>query len=570
MCQKPKWWDMAKGMHFLPIAEKPWLVRCKFDYHPRVVEFVREIPGADWEGKQTWGDKSPYQGSKIWILAAEMIPDVADYASRHGFQVMGKALATYTPPRAGITIDHPLLAGAKGPWQPRAVVKAVVDYAHLFNDETGLGKGWEVIKALQIMGMIRILVVCPAQVRLVWHNPYHKKGKGDPGEFDKWWPDHPRATTLEPGKNWGFEGRITTPTMGPNIIVVSYEMLPRLLQMLDGSEGIDAIVFDEIHYLQSATSLRSMAAVELVKRFPTAYRAGMTATAITNHPSTVAHPLNILFPGRYVTGYKFARRHCNEEVNEGGFSEFTGLREENAAELRRRLNAVSSRATKKDPDVKPFLPRFSMQPLLFIDPAKRIPEVIEWIGNKVDEDPEHVCLLTHFRVSAEQLALELSQWRRFKDYLVVCIHGEDQQKDRIAKIRQAREAKKSVICATLHSVNVGIDMAFHDVIAFVELSARPSDDIQAMGRFNRLSGDVNCDGYIFASKNLDDGAEQLAEKMDAIGKVIPHGLSEGEMSKSFEALKGKALTDDEFTDLMGSIAEGYNPELAGSTDDVPF
>jgi superfamily II DNA or RNA helicase len=492
------------------------MVRLISDYHPIFVERTREVPGATW-------DKS----AKQWSFPVEMVDYLVEQARQLGYVITNRA-----PKMAHIdTCDAPILEQPAGmhAYQWAATRKGFAAPAHLFNEETGLGKGREVIETLKLRGAKNILVVAPAQARLVWQV-----------ELDKWWPAHLPVHVVKPGKTVAFS----------DITVVSYEMLPRLLKMESRPVTLDAIVFDEIHYLQDPTAVRSRACRELVAMYPGAWRAGMTATPITNKPDTICTPLNILFPGRFETNYKFAARYMNEAFNDEGYKTFTGIRNED--ELRRRLALVSSRTTKQE--VAHLLPAFITK-LLKINPMKRVEEGVEWAQSQIKEGAKKICLLTHLRETAAELAA--TRWP--KHYEVFCVTGDDTHEQRAAKLHAAKDAPSAIVCATLHSVNVAIDLTFLTTVGFVEIYSRPADMIQVLGRFSRLSGKDNVVVTILASEEGDDGAEQLAEKIDALNKVVKAGQGENALTSAFKDLQTGSMSPEQMDNFLSMIAEKYRP-----------
>jgi SWI/SNF-related matrix-associated actin-dependent regulator 1 of chromatin subfamily A len=118
---------------------------------------------------------------------------------------------------------------------------AAHDRAGLF-DEPGVGKTAQAIRALDMVGAKRCLIVCPAAVREVWR-----------GEFKKF-ATMPRrilkgADTQD--LNLWLRGRC-------DVLLLSYEMATKWAPRLSG-DVIDAIVFDESHYIKSPSAARTRA-----------------------------------------------------------------------------------------------------------------------------------------------------------------------------------------------------------------------------------------------------------------------------------------------------------------------
>jgi superfamily II DNA or RNA helicase len=495
------------------------MVQLVSDYHPIFVEKIREIPGASWD-----------KPARLWYFPEEMVDYISTIAKNLGYRVISTETNRLLL-SANEDVLYPPRPNGIHDYQWAAVLKALNGPAHLFNDETGLGKGREVIEALKLRRISTVLVVAPAQARLVWQ-----------AELDKWWPDHPSVSVVRPTKKIELA----------DITIVSYEMLPKVLIEASNTADpavFDALIFDEIHYLQDPTSVRARACRELVSKYPAAWRAGMTATPITNKPDSICTPLNILFPGRFETNYKFAAHYMNEGFNDAGYRYFSGIR--NEKELCARLACVSSRTTKEE--VAHLLPAFITK-LLKINPKSRIEEGVEWAQSQIKEGSQKVCLLTHLRDTAAELAS--ARWP--KQYEVFYITGEDTHEQRAAKLQAAKDAACSIVCATLHSVNVAIDMTFLTTVGFVEIYSRPADMIQVLGRFSRLSGKDNVVVTILASEENDDGAEQLAEKIDALNQVVKAGQGENALTTALRDLQTGSMSAGQFDEFLANIASNYS------------
>lgn len=115
------------------------------------------------------------------------------------------------------------------------------DRAGLF-DEMGTGKSAQAIRALDLIGARRILVICPAAVREVWA-----------GEFKKF-ATIPRRVLkgkdIHDLKLW-LKGKC-------QVLLLSYEMATIWARHIEG-DFLDAIVFDEAHYLKNDQSKRTRA-----------------------------------------------------------------------------------------------------------------------------------------------------------------------------------------------------------------------------------------------------------------------------------------------------------------------
>jgi SWI/SNF-related matrix-associated actin-dependent regulator 1 of chromatin subfamily A len=128
------------------------------------------------------------------------------------------------------------------PYQEKgAAFLASKDRAGLF-DAMGIGKSAQAIRALDIVGAKRIVIVCPAAVREVW--------KGEFAKFARIPRRIIKGKDIQDLNTW-LRGK-------SDVILLSYEMATKWAHRM-GGDIIDAVIFDEAHYLKSWTALRTIA-----------------------------------------------------------------------------------------------------------------------------------------------------------------------------------------------------------------------------------------------------------------------------------------------------------------------
>jgi hypothetical protein len=109
-------------------------------------------------------------------------------------------------------------------------------------DEMGTGKSAQAIRALDDVGAKRIIIICPAAVREVWVGELRKFAR-IPRKILK-------GRDIQDLKLW-LVGRA-------DVLILSYEMATTWAKRMEG-DLIDAVVFDEAHYLKSPDALRTRA-----------------------------------------------------------------------------------------------------------------------------------------------------------------------------------------------------------------------------------------------------------------------------------------------------------------------
>ena len=189
----------------------------------------------------------------------------------------------------------------------------------LLADNPGLGKTLQVIDAAEKLGFQRIIVVCPASVRMNWYAEIEACGANE--------------------TSWH---------------VISYEQACKL--ELRDDYAPDLLVLDEVHFLKTPTSKRTQAIFGNEKGLArrARYKWCLTGTPVLNRPRELYPVLKTLASeciAPYDTFNRFAQRYCGayydgRSINTRGASRLD--------ELAARLTPFMLRRTKAD--VMPELP----------------------------------------------------------------------------------------------------------------------------------------------------------------------------------------------------------------------
>jgi SWI/SNF-related matrix-associated actin-dependent regulator 1 of chromatin subfamily A len=168
----------------------------------------------------------------------------------------------------------------------------------LIADEMGLGKTVMAI-GLANMGLgARMLVVCPASLRLNWRC-----------ELERWLIARRRITLIETGKDaWPLR---------PDVVVINYDLLGEYRTELR-SLIWDLLVIDECHFIKSADAKRTVEVVgrldeetgERLVPIPAKRRVLMTGTPILNRPLELWPIVHFLDPETWSDRSSFSRRYC--------------------------------------------------------------------------------------------------------------------------------------------------------------------------------------------------------------------------------------------------------------------
>lgn len=211
------------------------------------------------------------------------------------------------------------------PYQRAGIAYAMSRPATLIADEMGLGK------TIQALGVInadptihRVLVICPASLRLNWAREAHK------------WLVRPLTI--------GFAGTAIPDT---DIVVINYDILAKHSLALRACEW-DLLIADEAHYLKNPKAIRTQSVLGSrdTKPIPARRRVYLTGTPILNRPIELWPLLHSMDPAAWKSWKYYVMHYCAGRHNGYGW-DVSGA--SNLEELQDRLRAtVMIRRLKKD------------------------------------------------------------------------------------------------------------------------------------------------------------------------------------------------------------------------------
>lgn len=222
-------------------------------------------------------------------------------------------------------------------YQKDAVERVLGGISYLAFD-AGLGKTAISIAVAKRLNARRVLVFCPATVRLVWEK-----------EIRTWWPDSPPVEIVE--------GKVRS---GDAILVVNYDKVSLRNGAVDYVAELkrwapfDLMILDESHALKTVKSNRTVAIFE--ELLPLAKKViAMSGTPAPNHAGELYAPIRALAPelllrsnGMILSQIGFENRYC--EVEERRIGAGRTVRQivgsQNVAELKDQLRTFMIRKTK--------------------------------------------------------------------------------------------------------------------------------------------------------------------------------------------------------------------------------
>jgi SWI/SNF-related matrix-associated actin-dependent regulator 1 of chromatin subfamily A len=192
----------------------------------------------------------------------------------------------------------------------------------LIGDDMGLGKTIQAVGIINDDSTInRVLVICPASLRLNWRR-----------ELKKWLVTPRQIGIVDDGKSY--------PAIA-DVVIINYDLASKHAAALRAKEW-DLVIIDEAHYLKSPDAKRTVAILgrkqskkhDAVAPIPARRKVFLTGTPIPNRPVEgwwAAEQLGVMS-----NFFAFAKRYCAAVQNRWGW-DFTGA--SNLAELQEKLRA---------------------------------------------------------------------------------------------------------------------------------------------------------------------------------------------------------------------------------------
>jgi len=432
------------------------------------------------------------------------------------------------------------------PFQKKGVEFLTSQHAALLADEPGLGKTIQAICACNELKAKKILVVCPAIVKLNWER-----------EIKIWLKEKLTVQALN--------GRKDVPRPGVNIIVVNYDLLisPSIFKSLLATRFAVG-VFDESHYLKNRKAKRTKAVLlkdAIASRC--VYKWFLTGTPILNRPVELYPVLkavasNTIEP--YTSYEQFAYRYCD-----GYFDGFQLIARgaSNMDELCTRLSKnFMLRRLKKDhlkelpdkqyqlillppagSDVKALVKKeftfakgevrraavggdgAELAVLRHILAISKVDACIEHIKGVLDETDKIVVYAYHTDVIAR-----LSE--ALKEFGAVVIQGATTGPRRQANIDLFQENPKCrVFIGQIQAAGVGITLTAASTVIFVESSWVPGEVDQAVDRCHRIGqkDSVRVQFLVIQGSLEESMLRAIVDKKQTIAQIVDQNPEVAEM-----------------------------------------
>ena len=302
----------------VPMVAKKWVVLDTYFANKIADErFLMNIPEKMWiEKLLTEKDKAYHiwgkffendELSDLWIPKAAIIKD-----NKVEIAEVDYSKYSHRPP-----LDH----------QKTAIEELLKNKKYILADDMGLGKTTSTIIASLETGAKKILIICPASLKINWQREYQLY-------CDK-------TSYVCEGKNYSEDAEI---------VIMNYDIIKNFHDSKDPKNSLmlksnfDLVIIDEAHYIQNVQAQRTKLINDLVKNIERLWL--LTGTPMTSRPINYFNLLSLVdspvaknwmaYVIRYCAGYQF-RVGPRKVWNVTGASNLEELRDRTGATVLRRL-----------------------------------------------------------------------------------------------------------------------------------------------------------------------------------------------------------------------------------------
>lgn len=398
-----------------------------------------------------------------------------------------------------------------------------------------------------------IIIVCPAGLKWNWEAECAK-------HFNL------RAEVLS-----GMKPNRRKVIFKPKIVIVNYDILKGWIPfLLDMNPQI--VIIDESQYILNHLAIRSKAVDFLCKDVPNVI--ALTGTPLVNRPIELWMTLNVLFPKRFGSRWKFAHKYCGPKKGFFGW-DFNGA--SNIPELHNRLKKVSIRY--RIADVLKDLPekQLIVQPMAIQNPKeydKALNNFIGWMqdnytlerANKAAKAERLVQLGVLKRLAAELKMKSIYEWidnfliGSDEKIILFCVHkriiemlseryGKESvtvdgsvtgHKRQLAVEKFLTNKKTRIFIGQIKAAGVGWSAKGVSTVAFVEFPWSPGLVQQGIGRafgINRGSDTTHTRSYFLVGKDtIEEDLVKLLQKKQVILSSVLDGEGKGDQLNIFDEL----------------------------------
>ena len=424
--------------------------------------------------------------------------------------------------------------------QKEAIEKLAGSKRFILADDMGLGKTTSTIIAAIETGAKRILIICPASLKINWQREIENYSD--------------RSVYIAEGKNFSTEH---------DFVIVNYDILKNFYDIKKNEETLiyqfnpDLIIIDEAHYIQNGQAQRTKLVNHFSKRTDKLWL--LTGTPMTSRPMNYYNLLSLIespvaqnwmaYAIRYCQGYQF--KAGNRKIwNTSGASNLEELRDRTSRQVLRRLKTevldlpdkiitpiylrlksklyeglmgeyydwYKNRAEESSSLTVQFSKLMKVRQVIA---EEKINDTIELAQNIIDQDKK-VIIFTNFTDTLQKIHSHFGKQSVYLD-------GSCTKPQRQYAVDQFQENDKiKVFVGNLKAAGVGITLTSAEAVIMNDLSFVPSDHSQAEDRAYRYGQKSNVSVYYPIFENTIEGIiyDMLSNKKNIIDTVMGDNIEE--------------------------------------------
>jgi SWI/SNF-related matrix-associated actin-dependent regulator of chromatin subfamily A-like protein 1 len=429
--------------------------------------------------------------------------------------------------------------------QKEAVQKLAENKKFILADDMGLGKTTSTIIAALETGAKKILIICPATLKINWKREIENYSD--------------RSIFISEGKTFSTEH---------DFVIINYDIIKNFhdTKKKDESQVIaanfDLVVVDEAHYIKNPTAQRTKLINDIAKNVDRLWL--LTGTPMTSRPIDYFNLLSLVDSPVSKNWMAYAIRYCaGYQFNAGGRKIWNVTGASNLEELRDRTEGLTLRRLKEN---VLDLPDKIITPVYLRLRSKMYEEIMGEYYDWYDKNPEEsksltvqFTKLTKIRqvIADEKISqtIELAEniieqgkkviiFCNFTDSLnKICEHfgkaavkvdGSMSKPQRQHSVDSFQENDKiKVFVGNIKAAGVGITLTAAEAVIMNDLSFLPSDHSQAEDRAYRYGQKNNVLVYYPIFENTIEGIiyDILNNKKQVIATVMGDNLNSSDMAE---------------------------------------
>jgi SWI/SNF-related matrix-associated actin-dependent regulator 1 of chromatin subfamily A len=424
--------------------------------------------------------------------------------------------------------------------QKEAIEKLAGSKRFILADDMGLGKTTSTIIAALETGAKKILIICPASLKINWQR-----------EIENYTD---RSVYIAEGKHFSIEH---------DFVIVNYDILKNFYDLKDKENSLitksnfDLIIIDEAHYIQNGQAQRTKLVNSFVKNVDKLWL--LTGTPMTSRPMNYYNLLFLIesptaqnwmaYAIRYCQGYQF--KAGNRKIwNTSGASNLEELRDRTSRQVLRRLKTevldlpdkiispiylrLKSKLyeglmgeyydwykNKKEESSSLTVQFSKLMKVRQVIAEEKINDTIELAQNIIDQDKK-VIIFTNFTDTLQKIHSHFGKQSVYLD-------GSCSKPQRQYAVDQFQENDKiKVFVGNLKAAGVGITLTAGEAVIMNDLSFVPSDHDQAQDRAYRYGQKNSVSVYYPIFENSIEGIiyDMLSKKKNIIDTVMGDNIED--------------------------------------------